>query len=57
MGDEEFTTDPYGDNLTWLTANDFKDFIPPEDTSAWNRRVLTFIKSLPADFIIVLWWS
>lgn len=45
--------DPYGDKLTYVTAGDLSK---AKSESAWNQGILTFIKTLPEDMPVILWW-
>jgi len=48
-------TDPYGEPLTFVRAEAFKeiDYVPNQ----WNNSILLFLKSLPSDTIVILYWE
>lgn len=57
-GLEDVREDPYGSPLRWCFAKDLSKIrLSVEDLSAWNRGVVAFVRSLPPDTKIVLWWN
>lgn len=56
-GDEglkDYTTDPYGTPLTYLTAAELLSVAPPENER--GPSVWAYLKALPPDTPVVLWW-
>jgi hypothetical protein len=47
--------DRYGQALTFTTPADLRNLRPTDD-SAWNRAVLAFLRALPPDARVVLYW-
>jgi len=54
-GLKETTVDAYGKPLTYLTAGELGKVILP-NTSDWNKAIFDFIKTLPPETMIILWW-
>lgn len=50
------TNDPYGDALTWIEAQAFGSISIVTEYSHWNSAVVTFLKMLPPNTAVVLWW-
>ena len=51
-------TNPYGENLTYFYAKDVRRF-PKEFSfkiSEWNKAIISFLRQLSEDTIIVLEW-
>ena len=48
--------DSYGGKLTYVVANDFHTVYIPANTGIWNRRLIEFLRGLPAQMPVVLWW-
>jgi hypothetical protein len=48
--------DRYGQALTYTTPADLRDLRPPDDITPWNRAVLAFLRALPPDARVVLYW-
>jgi hypothetical protein len=48
--------DRYGEPLTFTTSADLRGLRTPNDISPWNRAILAFLRSLPEDVRIVLYW-
>ena len=51
-------TDSYGDQLTQVWAGVLAGI--PEETwgrSEWNRAALAYLRTIPPDTPVVLWWS
>jgi hypothetical protein len=55
-GLEKRRDDPYGTPLTYVEACEFNK-IDTVCLNPWNRAVIEFIRSLPEDTPVVLWWS
>jgi hypothetical protein len=55
-GIKERKTDPYGSPLTYLTAGELLAVALPTNASPWNKGVWAFLKELPPDTRILLWW-
>ena len=55
-GIEEEKTDPYGDPLTFCYAHEFNEIKTDENIGPWNNAILIFLKSLPPNTPVVLWW-
>jgi len=55
-GLKERKTDPYGSPLTYVTAGELSKVKPRKETGDWNKAILTFISSLPAEMPVLLWW-
>jgi len=54
-GLKTITEDPYGCGLTYVDAREFAN-VEPGETGDWNKAVLAFLKALPPETPIVLWW-
>jgi len=51
------TTDPYGDPVRYALAGDLAAVLPADvSTSPWNDAVIAFVRALPADVPVYLWW-
>jgi hypothetical protein len=48
--------DPYGDELKYAFAKDFKKFKWPEEMDRRNKGVRAYLKALPPDIPIILYW-
>lgn len=51
--------DCYGDPLTYMPANllcSHLQYIIEENLKPWDRAVIAFVKALPSDMKVVLWW-
>lgn len=48
--------DSYGEPLTWIESKAFGSVPIVTEYSNWNRAVITFLKMLPRDIAVVLWW-
>lgn len=58
-GWEKRTTDPYGDPIYYVKAGDLAvalSDIAALSTSPWNAAVIAFVRALPADVPVYLWW-
>jgi len=53
-GLRETYTDAYGDPLTYLLPKDFERL---ESEYPYNQAVIDFMRNLPPDMPIVLWWN
>lgn len=49
------TQDPYGSDLTFVRAFEFHK-VDVSKSHPWNKCIIDFLKSLPAQTPIVLWW-
>lgn len=47
---------PYGETFTFLYPNNFTGFELPDGSHKWDRSVLEFLKSLPEDTPIIIYW-
>jgi len=54
-GCKQVTEDPYGTPLTYVPAAEFRK-VKPKGTNDWNKAILAFLKTLPPDTPVVLWW-
>lgn len=52
-----FKTDPYDDDLTFVSAGLLAPRLQDAAQGAWGRAVLAFVQTLPADTRVVLWWD
>jgi hypothetical protein len=50
-------TDGYGKPLTFATPGDLRALCLPGDLAPWNCAVLAFLRALPPDHRLVLFWS
>jgi hypothetical protein len=48
--------DRQGASLTFTTPEDMRRLRIPEDLSPWNTAILAFLRALPLDARIVLYW-
>jgi len=55
-GIERTTTDSYGDPLFYVKAGDLAKAAGHWKGSPWNEAAMAFVKALPADTPIILWW-
>lgn len=55
-GLRRITTDAYGSPLTYLTARDFEPVEFGAKAYPWNVAVVDFVKSLPGETQVVLYW-
>jgi hypothetical protein len=53
-GLETRETDPYGDRLTWVNAFHFHNVKGSENSE--NAAILAFVRTMPPDRRIYLWW-
>lgn len=53
--EKKTTHDPYGDPLTFCYASEFHK-INTDHCGDWNKAVIEFLKTLPIQTPIVLWW-
>ena len=52
-------TDPYGDPIRYALAGDLAAVlvdVSSADVSPWNFAALAFLRALPADVPVYLWW-
>jgi len=56
-GIKDRSDDPYGTQLTFLTAHRLAKHFEGVEMEAWDAAVLAFVKALPPSTRIVLWWS
>lgn len=55
-GVERETEDAYGNPLRYVRAGDLGTIPDQPDYPAWNRAVLAFVRALPPETRIMLWW-
>lgn len=55
-GIKGMTKDDYGAPLTYVLAGEFRDIPLSFYFSIWNKAVLIFLKALPIEIPVVLWW-
>ena len=55
-GIREVKTDPYGSPLTYLTAGEMSKARLPKGLTDWNKGIMAFVKSIPSDTPVILWW-
>jgi len=56
-GIEHRRNDSYGDELTFVLAGDLKKIQwPTTELQPWNRAIKAFIKALPNDTCVILFW-
>lgn len=49
--------DPYGDPIRYALAGDLAAVLPADvEVSPWNAAVIAFVRALPADVPVYLWW-
>jgi hypothetical protein len=48
--------DPYGDKLTCISAFRLECRLAGVELGPWDRAVLAFVKTLPRDARVILWW-
>ena len=53
-GEQITDEDGFGNKLTFLRAVDFKNLEAP--SSVWRQAIIDFIRSLPGDMKIILYW-
>lgn len=51
------TTDCYGEPLTWVPAITLAHRLERLDLGTWDLAVLAYLKTIPPDTRVVLWWS
>lgn len=56
-GLEHSTTDDYGFPLTYVSAHTLAQHLSQESLRGWDAAALAFLKALPPDTKVVLWWS
>lgn len=56
-GLEERRDDQYGEPLTFLPAHAVARHLSAAPLRCWDAAVLAFVKALPPDSRVVLWWS
>jgi hypothetical protein len=56
-GIEETKEDCYGDSLTFILAHTLVRRIGDIKLGIWDSAVLAFLKSIPAETRVILWWS
>jgi len=49
-------TDRYGKPLTYTTSTDLRRLKLPEDLAPWNEAILAFLRTLPPDKRLILYW-
>lgn len=49
-------TDRYGQPLTYTTPADLRRLKVPADLTPWNAAILAFIRALPEDTRVILFW-
>jgi hypothetical protein len=54
-GLKDRTDDQYDTPLTWCRAGDLAK-VSDGDCSPWNKAAMAFVRALPPDILIVLWW-
>lgn len=55
-GLQERNYDAYGDPLKFVYAHELSKVNLDSDAGAWNKAAFAFVRALPPDTIIVLWW-
>lgn len=56
-GWDKCTANPYGEPIYYVKAGDLAAAIPAAlSTSPWNAAVIAFVRTLPADVPVYLWW-
>jgi len=55
-GIEVCTTTPYGDPLTFVRAKEFRKVKTDKTIGKWNLAVIRFLRALPPETPVVLWW-
>lgn len=50
------TNDLYGDQLTYVPAEQLISSLEPTAQSDWEKSVVTFVRNLPPRTRVVLWW-
>lgn len=48
--------DAYGEPLTWILASEFSKIKLPHDISQKNKAIFEFLKTLPKQCMIILYW-
>jgi len=51
------TTDEYGAPLTYVSAHTLANHLSSAPLRGWDAAALAFLKALPPDTKIILWWS
>ena len=49
--------DPYGDPLKFMSAHSLIRYLNKAPLSGWDLATLAFLKALPPEARVVLWWS
>ncbi len=55
-GWKEETETPYGDKLTYVTAEELGAIPAATWRTSWSKAIFAMIKALPKDCPIILWW-
>jgi len=57
-GDAPIDRDPYGEKLTYIVPRDLKKFTPERCSyfNKWDKNALQFLRNLPGDTMIILFW-
>lgn len=53
---EMIDSNPYGERITYLFPKDFKNMFLPKGYHKWDKAVLSFVRKLPEDTPILLFW-
>ncbi|WP_432263339.1 hypothetical protein [Cupriavidus sp. TMH.W2] len=56
VGLKLFKTDPYDDELTFVSAGLLAQRLNEAAQGAWGKAVAEFVQALPPDSRVVLWW-
>jgi hypothetical protein len=51
------TEDAYGSPLTFAMAGDLASVNLPDDAAYWTQAAWAYLRSLPMDTVVVLWWN
>jgi len=49
-------TDRYGKPLTYTTSTELRRLKAPEDLAPWNEAILAFLRTLPPEKRLILYW-
>ena len=49
--------DPYGNPLTWMPAHSLARHLACAPLRGWDMATLAFLKAIPPETKVVLWWS
>ncbi|MHA6823961.1 hypothetical protein ACQUKI_20855 [Ralstonia pseudosolanacearum] len=52
-----FKTDPYGDELTFVSAGLLAPRLHDTVQGVWGKAVAAFVQALPPETRVVLWWA